>query len=75
VKAFTPEEAERRALWEKLDSLTGQIVEKADRILMGDEAYEYSREVAADVRRMEHEMQLERMREIIALSRRNRGES
>ena len=64
-----------QGLWEQLDAMTDSAARRIDRLLLGDEVYDYSQEVAADVRRLEHEHQLELYRLAVRIGKRNRGET
>lgn len=72
MSRFDTSEAMRASLWEQLDQMTANASERIDRLLLGDDAYDYSQEVAAEVRQAEHRLELEKYREAVRISEANR---
>lgn len=62
-----------QGLWEQLDARVANISERIDKLMMGEEAYDYSQKVSAEVRQIEHERDLELYKLAVKLSQKNRG--
>jgi hypothetical protein len=74
VSGYDKGEAIRQGLWEQLDAMTANAVDRLDRLWMGDELYEHSERVAAEVRKAEHDRDLELYRLAVRMGKKNRGE-
>lgn len=72
MSRFDASAAMRASLWEQVNRMTTNASERIDRLLLGDEAYDYSQEVAAEVRQAEHQIELEKYRAAVRISEANR---